>query len=264
MTDRPLILGHRGSSALAPENTLAAFARAMEDGADGLEFDVRLARDGVPMVIHDATLNRTGLVNRRVIDVDSDELRSIDVGGWFHLRPGVDQTIAGHYRGEKIPTLGDVFQMFQSNSGVLYVEMKCETKDGPVLAEQVASLIQSMKMVDRVVVESFDLVAIARIKQIDPTIRTSALFEPKLTSPRVTLQSSRVIDLALKHAADELALHHTLARSRLIQLAHQRQLEVVVWTVDDVTWIERARSFGVKALIANNPAPLVKYRNGSG
>ncbi len=83
MSRLPLIIGHRGASALAPENTLAAFRRAIADGADGIEFDVRLARDGVAVVIHDATLERTGLLKRRVANLTADELQAIDVGSWF-------------------------------------------------------------------------------------------------------------------------------------------------------------------------------------
>ena len=72
-----------------------------------------------------------------------------------------------------------------------------------------------------------------------------------------------MIDLARRHAADEIALHHTLASAGVIEKAKQQGLEVVVWTVDDPEWISRARSLGVKALIANDPAPLVRYRDGS-
>ena len=82
----PLIIGHRGSSALAPENTMAAFALALEEGADGVEFDVRLARDGVPVVIHDATLERTALRKGRPEDFDSARLQELDAGTWFNRR----------------------------------------------------------------------------------------------------------------------------------------------------------------------------------
>src|SRR3954471_2723455 len=81
---RPLILGHRGSSALAPENTLAAFKRCIEDGADGFEFDVRLSRDAVPVVIHEASLQRTSGQRLLVSDLTVSELQQIDAGSWFN------------------------------------------------------------------------------------------------------------------------------------------------------------------------------------
>src|SRR4051794_314397 len=82
----PLIIAHRGASAWAPENTLAAFEMAMESGADGIELDVRLSRDGVPVVIHDATLRRVGGRNKRVACISAAELTQVDVGSWFNAK----------------------------------------------------------------------------------------------------------------------------------------------------------------------------------
>ncbi|HET6851924.1 MAG TPA: glycerophosphodiester phosphodiesterase family protein, partial [Pyrinomonadaceae bacterium] len=79
----PLIIGHRGASAVAPENTIAAFKEAIAVGADGVEFDVRLTRDRVPVVIHDSTLRRTAGLQRRVADLTWAELEQVDVGSWF-------------------------------------------------------------------------------------------------------------------------------------------------------------------------------------
>ena len=93
----PLILGHRGASAVAPENTLAAFSRAIKDGADGFEFDVRLSRDQVPVVIHDATLKRTGSIDISVCNLTSQELGEVDVGSWFDQRA---RTSGKSYSGE--------------------------------------------------------------------------------------------------------------------------------------------------------------------
>ena len=100
MSRLPLIIGHRGASALAPENTLAAFRRAINDGADGIEFDVRLAKDGVAVVIHDATLERTtGSIRSRVSQLTAAELNAIDVGSWF--RPSESSR---SFAGEKVPS----------------------------------------------------------------------------------------------------------------------------------------------------------------
>lgn len=254
----PLILGHRGASALAPENTLAAFARAVSDGADGIEFDVRLSRDGVAVVIHDATLKRTGLIDRRVCDLTAAELATLDVGNWFaNRRLDPDRSLVD----EKLPTLAHVFEFFTANNGVLYTEMKCEPDEGPALAAEVVRLTREFNMVDRVVVESFDHSAIAAVKQIDSGIRTAALFEPKLTRPLSTVRRLMMVDAALAVAADEIALHHRLAGVRLVDKAKSAGLDVVVWTVDDPIWVTRARSLGIKALISNDPGSMLGYRN---
>jgi len=256
MASLPLILGHRGASAHAPENTLAAFARALSDGADGIEFDVRLSRDGVPVVIHDSTLARTGAIDRAVSELTARELQRVDVGSWFAV--GQPNHLA--FVGEKLPTLAQVFDLLR-NDGRLYIEMKCGKDEGATLAAEVARLSRTSGMVDRVVVESFDHAAIAAVKSIDSEIRTAALFEPKLTRPLAIVRKLRMIETALAVGADEIALHHTLAANRVVEKARHAGLDVVVWTVDDPTWVGRARKLGVKALIANDPALLLRHRD---
>ncbi|HEV7683355.1 MAG TPA: glycerophosphodiester phosphodiesterase family protein [Pyrinomonadaceae bacterium] len=257
MSTAPLILGHRGASALAPENTLAAFARAIDDGADGIEFDVRLSRDGIPVVIHDATLKRTALIDGSVAEMTAAELRAVDVGSWFTGRS------TESFRGENLPTLAQVFELFSTNDGQLYVEMKCDKHEGSELASAVVKLTSECRMVDRVVVESFDHAAIAAVKKADSGIRTAALFEPRLTRPLSTIRRLKMVDTALAFGADEIALHHTLVGPRIVEKAMQAGLEVVVWTVDETAWIARARKLGIKALIANNPGSMVRSRDGA-
>ena len=257
MISEPLILGHRGASAVAPENTLAAFLRAIDDDADGIEFDVRLSRDHVPIVIHDGSLKRTGLLDRLVCELTAVELKEVDVGAWFLA---VGQTSPA-YAGEKLPTLAQVFDLFSTNNRLLYIEMKCDAQEGAALAAEVAKLSRASRMSDRIVVESFDLSAIAEVKRLDAGIRTAALFEPRLSRPISTVRRLKMIDLALAVGADEIALHHTLAGPRMVEKAKQAGLEVVVWTVDDPEWILRARALGIKALIANNPATMVHHRD---
>jgi glycerophosphoryl diester phosphodiesterase len=110
-------------------------------------------------------------------------------------------------------------------------------------------------------VESFNLSSIEKIKKIDERIRTAALFEPKLTRPISTLKRLKMIDLALACGADEIALHHTLISSRVVEKAQSAGLATVVWTVDKPAWLDRAELLGINALITNNPANFVRYRN---
>lgn len=257
-SNEPLILGHRGASAVAPENTLAAFSQAIRDGADGIEFDVHLSSDGIAVVIHDDTLNRTGLVSGAVSALTAAQLGQIDVGSWF-TKKARGKTFAK----ETIPTLSAVFNLFASNNGVLYVEMKCAELQAAALADAVVRQIDEHAMRERVVVESFALPAIAEVKRFDSRVRTAALFEPRLSGPVSTLRTQTILKLARQHQADEIALHHALARTRVVQAAKNEAFEVVVWTVDDGAWIERARDNGIKALISNNPRTMVEARNGS-
>jgi glycerophosphoryl diester phosphodiesterase len=245
----PLIIGHRGAASLAPENTIVSFKRAIEDGADGIEFDVRLAHDGFPVVIHDPTLLRTGLREGAIAFLSSTELRKADVGTWFNLRfPALARE---EYSRATIPMLAEVFELFRESTALLYVELKCVQAESRAIASRVAELIREHEMTHRAVVESFTLAAIAELKRIAPEIRTAALFEPKLMPPP---SMRRMMRLAVECNADELALHRLLATRRVTTEALRRGMKTVVWTVDNPSWLARARRYGIQAIITNNPA----------
>jgi glycerophosphoryl diester phosphodiesterase len=261
MIAQPLIIGHRGAASHAPENTIAAFTRALRDGADGIEFDVRLARDGVPVVIHDATLQRTGLINGAIADLSSYQLKTIDVGSWFNQAH--PSAASAEYARETVPTLKQVFEVLAGTRALLYLEMKCVQEESEQLAAEVVKLIRKCSLADRVIVESFELSALETVKRIDAGIRTAALFEPRLNRPIALIRRMKIVDLARYCDADEIALHYALVSRRLLERASQYSLETVVWTVDDPQWIQRARSLGIKALITNNPAKMLDQRNAS-
>lgn len=250
---RPLVIAHRGASADAPENTLAAFALAFEQGADGVEFDVRLARDGVPVTIHDATLDRTSRRRGLVSDFSSDELAAVDVGSWFaSASKGVQRA---SFADEVIPTLAQVFDLAAPRARALYVEMKFEPQEdyGP-LAARVVEGISNFRLEDRAVVESFNLEAVGLVKRIAPNVRTAALFERNLSRPLPS--HKRIIEQAVRCGADELALHHSLASPAFVEAARGAGLQSVVWTVDVPSWADRARRLGLRALITNRPARM--------
>ncbi|HYE65662.1 MAG TPA: glycerophosphodiester phosphodiesterase family protein [Pyrinomonadaceae bacterium] len=250
MNERPLIIGHRGASAVAPENTLIAFERALQDGADGIEFDVRLARDGVPVVIHDADLRRTALRAGSIASLSSIELCQVDAGTWFNLR--YPSAARAEYSKATVPTLAQVLELLRESDALLYLEMKCEAGEGGALPARVLRSIREHAMADRVIVESFALDSIEEIKRMDSGIRTAALFERKLSRP--VPSGRKMLERAVRCGADEIALHHTLATRRITTEAAQRGLRTVVWTVDSPSWVRRAMMYGVHALITNNPA----------
>lgn len=249
---RPLIIGHRGASKVAPENTLAAFERALQDGADGIEFDVRLARDGVPVVIHDATLKRTAHLDASITALSSSELAGIDVGSWFNRRfPAHAQN---SFTRENVPTLSRVFETIAPRCRVLYVELKCEACELTDFAERVVSEVRAHRLERRVVIESFALAAIAEVKRIAPDLRTAAAFERRLGRPLLTPRA--LLGQARACLADELALSHSLVSPRMIEAARACGLPSVVWTVDHPSWIKRACALGLQAVITNTPAQM--------
>lgn len=242
---------------MAPENTLTAFTQALNAGADGIELDVRLSRDGVPVVIHDATLRRTGLTSGSIRQLDSTQLVHADVGTWFNR---THQKLARtEYAEERIPTLAQVFELCRNKPGTIYVELKSEKDDASTeLAHAVAKLIKGSQCHDRVVVISFDLAAIAYLKALHSSIRTGALFgSTRMTGRRL---GDRVVAETADCGADELLLNRLLARRGLVEKAHHADLPVVIWTVDDAKWVERARVLDLHALMTNQPARLLAAR----
>jgi glycerophosphoryl diester phosphodiesterase len=218
----PLIIGHRGASAVAPENSMAAFAAAVAAGADGIEFDVRLSRDGVPVIIHDDTLQRTHGLRHRIAELTEEELRAV-----------------------RVPSLRDLFELMTGNSLVLCLEIKGSS---PELAERCCELVSEFSFAHRVIVECFDLKVIEQIR----TLKTAALFEPRI------YREQRLIERALEVGASVLALHHRLAKPPLVEKAKLAGLRVVVWTVDDPAWVARAHTMGIEALITNDPAMMIE------
>jgi len=253
----PLIIGHRGASAVAPENTLASFARALRDGADGIELDVRLARDGVPVVIHDATLSRTRLRKRSVANMPSGQLQQIDVGSWFNQ--AYRRLARPEYTGQTIPTLDDVFALVANQAKrdfIVYVELKSlrNQKRNAELARAVIEVVYRHEIQRRVVLISFNLWSVARLKKLTPSIRTGALFGPR---QRAIKSARQIIAAAIASGADEILLHHRIATMKIIAAAHQNNLVPGVWTVDDDKWIARARNLQINAIMTNHPAKML-------
>lgn len=256
MSPGPLIIGHRGSSASAPENTIASFRKAIDEGAEGVEFDVRLARDGVPVVIHDAALNRTGRVDAAVADLTSGELAKIDVGSWFgkvHRRKG------DTFNTERVPTLAQTLEFLTSFRGLIFIELKCGDRDVEALTTAVCGLVKNSPLSRQVIVKSFKLAAIPQVKILAPEIRTAALFAPKIMT--ILRKEKHLVKIAEEFGADELSIHYSLATRKLMEKAGKRGLPVNIWTADNARWVKRGIKLGLKSIITNDPARLLARRN---
>ena len=252
MNRSPLIIAHRGASRRAPENTLAAIRLAVESSADGIEIDLRLANDGVPVVIHDADLLRTGGISKKVRDLASAEMAKVDVGSWFDRKQG--RTGIRHFAGETVPLLDDVLQLIVDFEGLLYLELKCDERDTRPLVKAVCERICNSPLLPRMIVKSFDLKAVEFVKQNLPAVQTAALFGPDM---RFLFKRRRyLVDLARQSRADQLSIHKSLVTAGLMLAANSADMPVTVWTVDDPRWIKKARKLGISALITNDPAML--------
>ncbi len=221
---RPLIIAHRGASAERPENTLAAFRRALALDVDGIELDVRVTRDGVPVVFHDPTLRRlTGRAGRLAAKTWA-ELRSLPIRG-----------------GEPMPRLVDVLRLTR---GLAVVQL--ELKSGPI--EPIVHAIRSARAEEWVILASFDRHLVAAARDQVPAI------------PRMLISEGREAPAALvRHlaacGAGGLSVNHRAVRSAVwVNHFHLRGYAVWAWTVNDPTVARRLADWGVDALLGDDPA----------
>jgi glycerophosphoryl diester phosphodiesterase len=252
----PLIIAHRGASAFAPENTLAAFQKAIEEGADGLEFDVRLAKDGVPVVFHDAALRRIASRNLSVINCTAQDLQNLDIGSWFNLK--YPKIANPKFSRETVPTLEKFFDFLGDYQGLLYLELKCKEAELSTLVKNVTEIVRKSKLFPNITIKSFKLEAVAETNKILPEVRTAALFAPEIMT--ILRKQIRLIEKAQECQADELSLHFSLATQKIVKSAKKQGMPTIIWTADHPVWIKRASEIGLKAIITNNPARLLAKR----
>ena len=255
-TPKPLIIAHRGSSALAPENTLASFQKAIEDGAEGIEFDVRLSKDGVPMVFHDASLRRICGKAMKVSDVYSSELRTLDSGSWFNVKN--PEHANQSFSNEKISTLSETLSFLNGFTGIIYIELKCKEADVKILSKAVCETIINSPLFPQIIVKSFKLNVIPTIKKHCPDIKTAALFAPKVMT--ILRKEKRLIEISKELGANYVSLHFSLATKKLMKKAAKRNLPIAIWTADSPHWIRRSIRLGISSVITNNPARLLAKR----
>ena len=252
-----LIIAHRGASALAPENTLTAFQQAIDEGADGLEFDVRLTKDGIPVVFHDITLRRTANRYLRISNLTAQELKSFDIGSWFNIK--YPKKYNSEFSRERIPTLEEFFDFLGDYKGLLYLELKCKDSEIKPLVKAVTDVVRNSKLMPQITMKSFKLEAVAETNRLLPEVHTAALFAPKIMS--ILQKQNYLIEKALECGANELSLHYSLATAKLIELAASQGLTTVIWTADHPIWVKRGCEIGLKAIITNNPGRLLAKRH---
>lgn len=224
---RPLIIGHRGASADAPENTLVAFALALEQNADGIEFDVQLCADGVAVVMHDDTVDRTCDGTGRVVDLTLADLRLM--------------TIENEHT---IPTLDEVFELL-GRRALYNVELKMGG-DGERLAAAVARSIAAHGVGDLALISSFSPLVVRHARRHLPAaVPVGHLRERRLT---------RLVHTFIHAEADHP--DHALVDEALMTWARRRGLRVNVWTVDEPAEAERLMRLGVNGLITNRPGAM--------
>jgi len=232
-----LLLAHRGASADAPENTIAAFREAVRQGADGVELDAQICGSGEIVVCHDERLNRLAGLDWEVWRTPLRKLQRADVGTSLGFPPA------------RIPLLEEVVDELP-NHLLINVELKCDTVDDHGLSAGVVELIGRLKIVERVIVSSFNPFCLWRTAQLDRSIRRGFLIDPVKS---LTWQSGILGPLLSNHSIHPPLRFCTLERVRAwLKLG----LRVACWTVDDIAAARGLRDSGVAYCITNRPGML--------
>lgn len=259
--DRPLVIAHRGGAALAPENTMVAFAKAQSIGVDVIEYDIHMTKDGELVVIHDETVDRTTNGEGRVDELTLQELRQLDAAHSF-------RDIRGNYiyrgQGVMIPTVEEVFQQFDN------IRHNIEIKDAYPLGaeseieEKLWKLIERHGMEDQVLVVSFSEPIMQRFNQFAQG--RVALAAPKQEITRFVVYHKLFLNRLYKPASDvfqmptEAGLFNLMER-RLIQGAQKLNIQVYYWTIDDERTMRELLMRGADGLITNRPDLLIRVIN---
>lgn len=226
-------VAHRGASGYAPENTHAAFRKGLELGADFLEFDLHLSKDGELIIMHDDKVNRTTNGDGFVSDYTLAELKKLDAGSKFHK----------DFKGEKIITLEELFSDFYGQIGLL-IEIKKPSKY-PGIEEKVAAVLAEYSDLSSVIVQSFDIESMRKMHQLVPELQVALLMKRSASQ----LSSKKIEDLSSFATFINFNISHV--NKHIIDQIHSYGGKVLVWSAKDVRSINKAYQYGVDGIITD-------------
>ena len=239
LTEKPsyvLAIAHRGASGYAPENTLAAFRRAVTQGVTFIETDLQLTRDAHFVAIHDETVDRTTNGHGAVHDMTMAEVRKLDAGSWF----------TSDFTGERVPTLQEILEFAKKYDVVFYLELKPGGFWGGEHA--LIGALRDSSEIARVVVISFEPTILAGLRRIEPTLMTGLLFDGQIKDP---------FEKAVEIGARQIAVRGDLVTPNFLQQARKRDLQVVCWTVNSPAHMRLLADAGVDGIMSDYPDRLV-------
>jgi glycerophosphoryl diester phosphodiesterase len=233
-------IAHRGASGHAPENTMAAFRRAVELGARFIETDLQITRDARLVAIHDSTLDRTtngkGQIHLRTLE----EIRGLDAGAWF--KDG-----AKSFEGERVPTLGEILDFATEGDVIFYLEIKSGAAWG--VEHAVVAALRDRNAEAGVVILSFDPVSLDMVRRLDTTIMTGFLCEHPVGD---------LVERTVRAGARQLVARGDLITADMVKKAHHAGLQVVAWTINEIEQMQRLIAATVDGIITDYPDRLLE------
>ncbi len=241
MFGKTIIYAHRGASGSSPENTMSAFNKAIALGADGIECDVQMTKDGKLVICHDEMLDRTSDGKGLIKDKTYKELMSLDAGSWF----------GAEYAGEKIPLLEELLDLIKKSGAYLNIELKNGIIQYEGMEEKTVDMVKSFGLQDKTIFSSFNHYSIYDVKKKYPKILTGALYMEGLYKPWRYLES---INCNCAHP-----FYHA-ARPEMIEGLTQHGFTVNAFTVDDKNTAAMLIKSGVEGIITNYPERMIKSK----
>jgi glycerophosphoryl diester phosphodiesterase len=237
-----LIFAHRGSAGTHPENTMDAFLEAERVGADGIELDVQLTKDGEVVVIHDETVDRTTNGKGYIKDSHLKDLRKLHANYTFKKK---------FFNKQKIPTLIEVFDWMKDNSLVCNIELKNSIMDYEGMEEKVVKMINEYGYSDRIIISSFNHYSIVACKRLDPTIEIAPLYSTGLYMPWVYARSL---------GAKGIHPNQKVATDEIISASIRNGIEVRPYTVNKAHQLKRLFNINCSAIVTDYPEKAIKMR----
>lgn len=251
--DHLLVMAHRGGGGLAPENTITAFRNAVEIGTDVLEMDVRLTKDGTLVVFHDSTVNRTTNGVGTVRSFALPEMKRLDAGHSWTPDSGLTYPYRG--QGITVPTLAEVFEVFPD------IRMSIEIKQAdPAAATTLCDLISDYGEISKVLVASEHDEVLDELRRVCPDVATSA---SKDEATFFFVLNMFGLGLVYSPSAEALQVPEFSDETRVVteefvEAAHDRNMEVHVWTVNEIADMRRLVDMGVDGIITDYPDRLLE------
>lgn len=255
-----IVIAHRGASGYAPEHTLASYDMALELGADYLEQDLQMTRDGVLVVLHDDTLDRTtgGACSGRVIDHTLEQVRACDAGSWFNAH--YPERARPEYAAQRIPTLDEVLTRYRDRAS-FYIETK-NPEEAPGMEEALLALLDQHGLREpaagewRVLIQSFSEQSLRKIHALDPALPLVQLFGARWSTAETV--RARLREVA-KYAVG-IGPSWRDVDARVVQAARALCLEVHPYTVNDAERMQRLAELGVTGMFTDVPDVLLAQR----
>ena len=225
-----IIIGHRGAAGYEPENTIKSILKGIECGASAIEVDVRRTKDGIMVLMHDETVDRTTNGEGKVSELTLAEIKCLDAG-----------------KGERVPTLFEVFELLKERNVILLVELKEIGYE-----EEVVSMIKDFNMLNRVYITSFHKSALNRVVEIEPNMKTGLIFSSN------TLRNMKIAE---KLNVDVIVPKYQLVNRNFLRSCRRLGFKVFVWTVNRAIDVVKFYRLGVDGIVTDYPCMVKRIIN---